>query len=158
MAIAGEARVIAIARAPAMCSRPDVAPPTRCADNKAAEQEVGCVAPPRRGIVATLAEQALSLGEHLGLNQRSVRGLVLDVPEGDLADVNRVAYDAENADVAPQVTWTRPVPVLRQITRHSAGSQMLPGIEIEDQARDGCLGFVRFEQRGIAVKAIAKGC
>src|SRR5439155_11289205 len=122
MAIAGEARVIAIARAPAMCSRPDVAPPTRCADNKAAEQEVGGVAPPRRSIVATLAEQALSLGEHLGLNQRSVRSLVFDVPEGDLADIHRVAQHAENADVAPQVTWSRKVPASRQITCHSAGS------------------------------------
>src|SRR5439155_13235507 len=118
MAIAGEARVIAIARAPAMCSRPDVAPPTRCADNKAAEQEVGRVAPPRRGIIAALAEQALSLGEHLGLNERSVRGLVLDFPEGDLADVHRVAQDAQNADVAPQVTRAGTVPVSRQVTRH----------------------------------------
>src|SRR5439155_12309395 len=34
---------------------------------------------------------------------------------------------------------------------------MLPGVEIEDQARDRCLGFVRFEQRSVAVKAIAIG-
>src|ERR1700676_2401847 len=102
-----------------MCSRPDVTSPARCADDEPAEQKVGRVAAPSRGIVATLAEQALSLGEHLGLNQRSVRGLVLDVPEGDLADVHRVGQDAENPDVAPQVTGARAVSVLRQITRDS---------------------------------------
>jgi len=92
-----------------------------------------------------LAEQALSLGEHLRLDQRSGWGLVLDVPEGDLAEVHRVAQDAENADMAPQVTRARAVPVLRQITRDSASSQVLPRVQIENQARDRCLGFVRFE-------------
>src|SRR6266851_3289890 len=105
-----------------MCSRPDVTPPARRADDEPAEQEVGRVAPPRRGIVATLSEQALSLGEHFGLNQRSVRGIVLDVPEGNFADVRSVAQDAENSDVAPQVTGARPVSALRQIIRNSAGA------------------------------------
>src|SRR5258708_17383530 len=103
-----------------MCSRPDVTSPAGCADDEPAEQEVGRVAAPSRGIVAPLTQKALSLGEDFWLDQRSVRGLVLDVSESDLADVHRVAQDAENADVAPQVTGARAVPMLRQIARDSA--------------------------------------
>ena len=84
-----------------MSGRADVSPATRGTNDEPTEEELGCVASPRRCVFAALSQKALCLGEDVNFDERSMGRVLLHVAEGDLAYVRGIAQDIEHADVAP---------------------------------------------------------
>ena len=157
VALAREARVVAVPVAVAHGRGPDEVLPTSVAHDESGQKERRGRRRPLGPVLTALREQGLDAAEELLVHEVLVGAVVEGVSEEDLADVDRVAQHGEDSRVAPGPTGLGPVAGLVQPHRERSGAFSAVSVAVEDDRHEWRLVGLGREAPGLRIDVIAEG-
>jgi hypothetical protein len=120
------------------------------------EQVVRPAGRPFRAITGAGGQDPLRLIEGGLLDNWRVAAGGGDPAEGQLTQVDAVGQDTQHLVRRPAPARGGAVPALIQCVRDGAGAGPVPGVKVEDQLHDGCLGPVRYQRLLDGVHLVAE--